>query len=121
MNAGSSRTSGAQAWGTSEPSHHLLPGSDDCPAWGPPGSVCCSWDAWTQLGSVSGASWTRAQGPFPPLGAWPDPWPLLPQPGGACPLILLCRQPPSGLASALQTRDFGASSVHRRSGLMSQP
>ena len=81
VNAGSSRTSGAQAWGTSEPSHHLLPGSDDCPAWWPPGSVCCSWDVWTQLGSVSVASWTRAQGPFPPLGAWPDPWPLLPQAG----------------------------------------
>lgn len=81
MNAGSSRTSGAQAWGTSEPSHHLLPGSDDRPAWWPPGSLYCSWGVWTQLESVSVASWIRAQGPFPPVGAWPFPWPLLPQPG----------------------------------------
>lgn len=81
MNAGSSRTSGAQAWGTSEPSHHLFPGSDDRPAWWPPGSLYCSWGVWTQLGSVSVASWIRAQGPFPPVGTWPFPWPLLPQPG----------------------------------------
>ena len=85
MNAGSSRPSGAQAWGTSEPSHHLLPGSDDWPAWWPPGSLCCSWAVWTQLGSVSVASWIRAQGPFPPVGAWPFLWPLFPQPGGSCP------------------------------------
>ena len=85
MNAGSSRTSGAQAWGTSEPSHHLLPGSDDRPAWWPPGSLYCSWGVWTQLESVSVASWIRAPGPLPSCGrlalpmapappAWSAPW-----------------------------------------------
>lgn len=81
MNAGSSRTSGAQAWGTSEPSHHLLPGSDDRPAWWPPGSLYCSWGVWTQLGSVSVASWIRAPGPLPscgrlalPLAPVPSAW-----------------------------------------------